>query len=237
MSYLGPNKSVAGVNGACPEPCCPGNSRSQCLEPIASGFEARPNSSVRAGLVFVDDDPKSPKCPMTEATRDGSDWRRGRPRRSGRCLEPATGEAPSIVAFRIHWTQGTEPKRWMAALSWHENGYRAAIGTISGSFHDLGPELVYNRFSRIIKILTDDDPRKITEVDIKDVAGLVATTRGEGERDRHRRRPASIGRSNGVVRFEAEVLPKTGPCWPFSGTTVCPPTRKTKTATFMYPCR
>ena len=42
-------------------------------------------------------------------------------------------------------------------------------------FHNLEPESIYTRFFRVKKTLTDDELRKITEVDFKDVVGLVVT--------------------------------------------------------------
>jgi RimJ/RimL family protein N-acetyltransferase len=117
-------------------------------------------------------------------------------------------------------------------------------GRFLDMFHNLEPESIYTRFFRVKKTLTDDELRKITEVDFKDVAGLVVTigdkanetiigagrdaaidapdgTRsaevyitvaegyaGQGIAGLLLRRLASIARSNGVVRFEAEVLPQ-----------------------------
>jgi RimJ/RimL family protein N-acetyltransferase len=120
-------------------------------------------------------------------------------------------------------------------------------GRFVDMFHNLSPESIYTRFFRIKKALTDDELRKITEVDFKDVVGLVVTIGGEenetiigagryaafdapdGARSAEvsftveedyagqgiagllLRRLASIARSNGVVRFEAEVLPQNRP--------------------------
>jgi RimJ/RimL family protein N-acetyltransferase len=111
-------------------------------------------------------------------------------------------------------------------------------------FHNLEPESIYTRFFRVKKALTADELRKITEVDFKDVVGLVVTIgakesetiigagryaafdapdgarsaevsftveedyAGQGIAGLLLRRLASIARRNGVVRFEAEVLPQ-----------------------------
>jgi GNAT superfamily N-acetyltransferase len=43
------------------------------------------------------------------------------------------------------------------------------------AFQNLEPESIYTRFFRVKKALTDDERHRITEVDFKDVVGLVVT--------------------------------------------------------------
>jgi RimJ/RimL family protein N-acetyltransferase len=117
-------------------------------------------------------------------------------------------------------------------------------GRFLDMFQNLDPESIYTRFFRIKKTLTEDELRKLTEVDFKDIVGLVVTIgeeenetiigagryaafdapdgarsaevsftveedyAGQGIAGLLLRRLASIARGNGVVRFEAEVLPQ-----------------------------
>jgi RimJ/RimL family protein N-acetyltransferase len=48
-------------------------------------------------------------------------------------------------------------------------------------FRNLEPASIYTRFFRVKKSLSDDELRKITEVDFKDVVGLVVTIGAEGD--------------------------------------------------------
>jgi len=48
-------------------------------------------------------------------------------------------------------------------------------GRILEAFNNLEPESIYTRFFSVKKSLTDDELHRITEVDFKDVVGLVVT--------------------------------------------------------------
>ena len=50
------------------------------------------------------------------------------------------------------------------------------------AFQNLEPESIYTRFFSVKKALTDDERHRITEVDFKDVVGLVVTI-GPGDNE------------------------------------------------------